>query len=432
VDSEKGAVYVANWGSGNVSVIDGTSEIGSVNVGYTPISAVYDSGNGYLYVPNDGGYSNSALPFVSLINGTQGTTTLNLPVIPGFATYDSRNGYVYITDAGYREPGERVAVIDGTTLETTLTVGVDPGPPICNTANGDVYVPNYRDANLSVISGDRVVASINASGLAAYDPGDGYLYIYGSSIVKVFDGTAISASVGLGYKGIPDFAIYDSQSGDMYLGFGNADPANSNVGEVFVLNESAVVGIIQVGETPTAATFDPSDGDVYVSNSGPSANVSAIFPLYALTFVETGLPRGTNWSINLNGPLQISSELKPNPLVSNTSMTTSVDPNGTYGFTVGPVAGYVSSPSSGMINVNGTDISASIIYVSVPPPSRNGASPAQFFGLPMTELLVLLVGIAAVVGATLTVLRIRRRRGPPSRGRPEAIRRTPIREWPGP
>lgn len=76
---------------------------------------------------------------------------------------------------------------------------------------------------------------------------------------------------------------------------------------------------------------------------------------YSVTFSQSGLPTGTNWTVTV-GATQRST--------SGSSMTFS-EPNGTYGFTVVAPSGYVASPSNGNVTVAGTGVAESIAF-SVP------------------------------------------------------------------
>jgi YVTN family beta-propeller protein len=95
-DSSNGYVYVTNDGSGNVSVINGSTNkvVTSITVGCSPLGVAFDSSNGYVYVTN-GGSSN-----VSVINGSTNkvVTSINVGSIPFGVAFDSSNGYVYVTN----------------------------------------------------------------------------------------------------------------------------------------------------------------------------------------------------------------------------------------------------------------------------------------------------------------------------------------------
>ena len=80
-NSGNGYVYVANEGSTNVSVINGTTVVGTVPVGGAPHGVVYDSGNGYVYVANFGSdtvsvFSTIVPPLVTF------TETVSLETLP--------------------------------------------------------------------------------------------------------------------------------------------------------------------------------------------------------------------------------------------------------------------------------------------------------------------------------------------------------------
>lgn len=73
---------------------------------------------------------------------------------------------------------------------------------------------------------------------------------------------------------------------------------------------------------------------------------------YIVTFSESGLPTGTSWSISLNGTSQSST----------TSSISFQEPNGTYSFTVGSIAGYSASPPLGSLTVTGSSVNETIIF----------------------------------------------------------------------
>jgi uncharacterized repeat protein (TIGR02543 family) len=104
----------------------------------------------------------------------------------------------------------------------------------------------------------------------------------------------------------------------------------------------------------------PSTGSVTVDGGAvvqPIVFSAIVIPSYDVTFVETGLPSGTSWSVTLNGH-------------SNSSTATSIgftEINGSYAFTVSGVAGFTVAPGSGTVVVNGTPVSQSIAFTAVPP-----------------------------------------------------------------
>ncbi len=96
----------------------------------------------------------------------------------------------------------------------------------------------------------------------------------------------------------------------------------------------------------------PSSGTFTVNGSPPVINIKFTEVYYTITFVESGLASGTTWSVTING----------NTLSSTSNTITFSEPNGTYQFIVGNVAGYSLTPSSGVVTVNGASQSVNVIY----------------------------------------------------------------------
>lgn len=105
-------------------------------------------------------------------------------------------------------------------------------------------------------------------------------------------------------------------------------------------------------------TFSPGSGHANVSGvvtvDGKSltVNVSFVEVLYNVTFIETGLPAGSNWSVGMENRV----------LSSKTDSITFEAPNGTYSFTAFTVNSYVAHPTNGNLTVNGSSVSELIKY----------------------------------------------------------------------
>src|SRR5205823_1666838 len=126
-------VYVTNYESNSVSVIDRTTVVATIHVGIHPAGVGYDGGNGYVYVANQG--SNN----VSVINQTTVVATVPVGNNPPGVVYDSENGFVYVSNEG----PNTVSVIDGTTVVATVPVGNSPfGVGYDSSGDGNVYVAN--------------------------------------------------------------------------------------------------------------------------------------------------------------------------------------------------------------------------------------------------------------------------------------------------
>ncbi len=114
------------------------------------------------------------------------------------------------------------------------------------------------------------------------------------------------------------------------------------------------------GSSGSVAT--PSFGTVVVNGSNVTVSVTfAPPPLYAITFVESGLPGGANWSFALDGTFGVSGLSS----AANSSLTVDVV-NGSYGFYVGPVdvdgVWYTASPECGALCVDGATVTVDVTF----------------------------------------------------------------------
>ena len=126
----------------------------------------------------------------------------------------------------------------------------------------------------------------------------------------------------------------------------------------------------------SAFVATPSSGTVTVNGSGLTEIIAFVaLPTYMVTFTETGVPGGTNWSVTLNGVKEIG----PVGSIEFASLL-----NGTYEFSVGAVDGLDATPSSGVVMVAGTDVSQAIAFTTTP----RGAYSVSFteLGLPQGRL----------------------------------------------
>lgn len=99
----------------------------------------------------------------------------------------------------------------------------------------------------------------------------------------------------------------------------------------------------------------PASGSVSVVGAPATVSVAWSLTTYSVTFVESGLPTGTNWTVALSGTSRST---------TGTSLLFS-EPNGTYTFSSFGVAGYSASPPSGSVVVLGTGASQAIRWSPV-------------------------------------------------------------------
>ncbi len=107
-----------------------------------------------------------------------------------------------------------------------------------------------------------------------------------------------------------------------------------------------------------------ADGQLIVENA---SNALTSFQSYPITFVESGLATGANWSVTLNGSTEYS----------KTASITFSRPPGTYPYTVDSVAGYSSDPVSGTENVSSSGVTQYVNFTRAYPVTfvASGLSP---------------------------------------------------------
>ena len=378
-DPQNGDVYMAYQQKGNLSVLRGASNGGSLLVGKNPVAPIFDPLDGWLYSPNSG--SND----VTILDPSSGAYLGNVTVgnQPVAGAFDPANGLVYVVNSG----GNSVSVLNGTNASAvaTIPVGTSPRAIAFDPLDGELYVTDQGTNALSVITGTpgQVVLTIPlASGSApygvAYDAADGELYVtdQGSSACAGGGGSCLGslfeAATGA-YNGTfaegpsAAYPAYDSENGLLYV------PNNVNPGTLTVLGTrpSTPVAIVPVGANPSTVAVDAGNGYVYSANFGSNtisvldghvANETVTFvprppAEYAVNFTESGLPIGTNWSVVVNGTRYGT---------AGTTIGLS-EANGSFPYTVGSVAGYQSAPSSGTLAVQGGDVATAVVFSPLPP-----------------------------------------------------------------
>ncbi len=357
-DSGKGEIFVANLGSNTASVIsDATNKVvATIPVGSYPIGTAYDSGKGEVFVTNVD--SNT----VSVISEATNTVVATVAVgsDPFGVAYDSGKGEIFVANAG----SDNVSVVsDATnTMVATVAVGSEPFGAAYDSGKGEVFVANLLSNTVSVISDATkpvtVVATVAVGSYpigAAYDSGKGEVFVTNvdsNTVSVISDATnTVVATVAVGSG--PYGAAYDGGTNEVFIanGFG------SNSVSVISDATNTVVATVPVGSSPAGVAYDSANGYIYVSNYGQGtiSIISAGAAWYAVTFIEIGLLSGKSWSATLNGT----------PESSRSTLITFTEPNGTYAFTVGSVAGYTVSPSLGSVTVNRADVTEAVTFTQV-------------------------------------------------------------------
>ncbi|MCI4364084.1 MAG: YncE family protein [Thermoplasmata archaeon] len=343
VDAGNSEVYVANTASNNVSVIAAPSRqvVATVPVGPQPFGITYDAGKGEIFVATS--------PNVSVISDATNRVVATVGISDGLrgAVYDPGTGEVYVASVGNNALNQaHVYVISDSTNTVVATIQIT-GSQLYDLAydpaTGRVLVANYYDSSLAVISDathtvvGRVAPIPGVRGVT-YDSGTKEILTanWGAQNLTRVSGAndTIVGSVGLGSN--PRGVAYDSRGGMVFV-------TNEGSNNVSIISDTShgVVGTLSVGSNPRGIAYDLGRGELFVANQA-SNNVSVLTDgtstrSFGISFFESGLPSGTNWSVTLDG-------------VRRTSLSSTIgftEPNGTYTFSVSSADTRYHSASTG-------------------------------------------------------------------------------------
>ena len=407
VDNATNDVFVSNTGSNNVTVISAASglSVANISVGLSPLGIAYDPHTASVYVANSG--SNN----VTVISATTLQATAWVPVgsAPVGIAIDPQLGRAFVADSG----SDAVSVINTTNhaVVASISVGTTPYGVAFDNTTDRIYVTNEGSNNVSVIDSptEAIVATvpvaypgIDLQGIA-YASRTGELWV-GAGYSYVVRINSTTESVDGYFSTDPSGVAYAPDTGHIcFTNTGNftfaclADgpgyvwpPVSLNFSETglpsgtrWAVNLSSnAVGTLQYSTTaqisfsvlqmrawwtygysiPLANGYEatPSSGTVPPLNGSTVIPISfSTAPLYPVNFTESGLPPGTVWGITLGATDQYS----------NRTTIAFLEPNGTYGVSVDPVAGYRPSGYLGNVTVAGASVVVAITFTpSVPPP----------------------------------------------------------------
>ena len=267
-------IYVANYGSNNVSVIDGaTNTTTKVGAGTEPDAIAVNPLTNTIYVANFGSAS------VTVINGaTNKTSTVTAGTNPIAIAVNPDTNTIYVANAG----SSNVTVINGSTNATsTVQAGTNPYAVAVNPVTNMIYVANYNSANVTVIDGATNATTPVAAGTTpfavAVNPVTNKIYVAneGSANVTIIDGATNTPSTVP--AGTSPYAIAVNQvTNQAYVvNYGNAGSTST----VTVINgTSTSTSTIVVGIQPQAIAVNPITNQIYVANwgGGEASTVTAI------------------------------------------------------------------------------------------------------------------------------------------------------------
>ncbi len=384
---QHGAVYLYDGGTGDVYEINDTTDhvVASGFVGYSPTGVGCPGGvvcQGIAYDPAHDRLFVDAYNYVNwsvaVVNASSLVAT---PIASGGPGQNASSGIAVDPTDGRAFVGDYDTghvTVYGTgnlTAEAYLAVGADPLGLAYDPTDDRVFVANSGAGTVSVIDAadDTVLTNVTVGGIpvaAAYDPSDGDVYVAnaGSSnnLTAIAAASAtVAANISLHATGTPFDVAYDSGADRIEVSLSGTTTFPGELSIVDPSNQS-FVGLVPIGTTSVGGgiVYDPGVNESFVTGYTPgTVSVVALgstpAETYPVTFEETGLPAGTNWSVTLNGTTSSST----GPSIGF------AEPNGTYGFAVGSVAGYLPNVTAGSVRVAEVPVSRAIDFTAAGPPT---------------------------------------------------------------
>jgi hypothetical protein len=322
------------------------------------------------------GLPTSVVWWAQITNTSQGVSTNITAYTPATIAYLLGNGTFQYT-AGEQglylaKPSSGTFVVSG--AATLLTITFVP-PPLFNITFVEHNLPVGASWGGGVITnfGYSYNRTTNAT-FSVYEPNStGYsdviypYYVPGfvapSSVYFTVVGQAESVDVNFS----AEFTVQLNQTGLPASTYWYADLASSVSGYFSGYSDGANMTFSVVNGSYTFSisaiwgyTATPSVGPVTVA--GATVYVSIVFsiaPNYTLTFNETGVAPGAQWSVKLLLPDDV--EIVQNSTSSSLSF---LEPNGTYSF-YPSATGYTPTPSSGYFMVSGGNVWTTVSFTQV-------------------------------------------------------------------
>lgn len=262
-------IYVANTGSGNVTVIQNGATIATVEVGASPSGLAVTPDGDFVYVVNDGSSN------VSVIRTSDNKVvdTITVGNSPAGAAVTVNGDFVYVTNSG----SDNVSVIQTSDNKVVDTIDVGNTPIGIATTPTQAFVANVDGGNVTVIdlSTNKVAYTTSTGGIAesmpfrvATGPAFGEIVAFvansgSNNVCIVSENGDRCADVGNGPTDV--VACCGTSSTDGYAFSANQDSNTVSIINVF---ENKTVFTRDVGEMPTAITAFPDGSEVYVANMG--------------------------------------------------------------------------------------------------------------------------------------------------------------------
>jgi YVTN family beta-propeller protein len=263
-----GRVYVANAGSGTVTVLDGRSNsvVTTVNVGARPYVLAVNDATNKIYV------SNTFSDVLTVIDGvTNTTTTQKMGSADAIITNPNINKIYFLA---YEDTN--LNALDGArgTL-AKVQIGMHLWEMAVNEAASTVYVTHVGNAAVTILDEKTNALQTIATGAfpcaVAVNPLTNMAYVanYGDDSVTIIDGSKHVAVATVHVGKHPQAIAVDPKANLVYT-------ANTHGDSVTVIDgvSDTVISTLNAGKNPYAIAVDPDSGRIVVANLGEPAFVS--------------------------------------------------------------------------------------------------------------------------------------------------------------
>jgi YVTN family beta-propeller protein len=277
-------VYCANYGSNDVSVIDGATStvIDTIAVGSAPFGLSWNSVDNKIYCLNSGSHD------ITVIDGATDTVITTVQIKNAYFNYsystykphlaiNSQNNKIYFPQSTHRE----VRVIDGSSNEIIedILLGAMPWALAWNATSNKLYSANrswqgeyinYYQGSITIIDGVNQVPITTIP--AGEGPGDVvwnstnntvYCANSGSDNVLVIDGVSDQVTDTIAVGGTPFDMLWNATSNKIYT-------ANKTGNSVSIIDavSNTLLNTVQTDTTPRALIWNSTNNKIYCANYG--------------------------------------------------------------------------------------------------------------------------------------------------------------------
>ncbi len=265
-------IYVANFGSDSVSVIDASTNtvVNTIAVGIEPFDIAFNPNTNLVYVVNGGSDS------VSVINGDTNTVinTISVGIDPIAIAINPDTNTLYLANQG----SDTISVIDGdtNTIVGSIDVGTSPVQFGVNPSTNKIYVANQGSDTVSVINGDTntVVDTIvvgDAPSAIGVNPITNKIYVAnrGSDNISVIDGSSNTVVASTPVGNLPISVVVNPKTNMIFVYVANlfSDSVSVIDGTPGSPTENQILANIDVGDAPSDIDINPNIDKIFVTNN---------------------------------------------------------------------------------------------------------------------------------------------------------------------